>query len=61
MHKIVAGNKFHGLTMKLIHGVAVSWDGRSMCEPNANDAAEKNLLFGSFTAAKFRELQAGTM
>jgi hypothetical protein len=48
--------------------VAVSWDGRvlrhctSMCEPNANtSAAEQNLLFGSFTAAKFRVLQAGTM
>jgi hypothetical protein len=67
VHEIVAGNKFHGLAVKLTHSVAVSWDGRvlrhctSMCEPKANDAAEQNLLFGSFTAAKFRVLQAGTM
>jgi hypothetical protein len=63
-----AGKKFHGLAVKPTHGVAESWDGRvlrhctSMCEPNANtSAAEQNLLFGSFTAAKFRVLQAGTM
>ena len=63
-----AGNNFHGLAVKLTHGVAISWDGRvlrhctSLCaEPSASDGEEQNLLFGSFTAAKFRVLQAGVL
>ena len=63
-----AGNNFHGLAVKLTHGVAISWVGRVLrhctllCEPSAsNIVEEQNLLFGSFTAAKFRVLQAGVL
>jgi hypothetical protein len=62
------GNNLHGLAVKLTHGVAISWDGRvfrhhctSLCEPSASNVEEQNLLFGSFTAAKYRVLQAGVL
>lgn len=62
-----AGREFYGLAVKLAHGVAISWDGRvlrhctSLCEPNANANGAQNRLFGSFSAAKYSILKAGTM
>lgn len=62
------GKEFRGLAVKLSHGVAISFDGRvlrhctSLSPPNAGCGAllsAPNLLFGSFTAAKERVLQAG--
>jgi hypothetical protein len=62
-----AGNNIHGLAVKLTHGVAISWDGRVLrhctllCEPSASNVEEQNVLFGSFTAAKFRRLKANNL
>lgn len=68
------GTSFSGLAVKLHHGTAISWDGRvirhctSLSKPDGSDgpvvkAGErqrfKNHVFGTFTAAKERIVQAG--
>ena len=68
------GTPFSGLAVKLYHGTAISWDGRvirhctSLTKPDGSDGPVvkaggrqrfKNHVFGTFTAAKERIVQAG--
>jgi hypothetical protein len=68
--------KFRGIAVKLAHGVAISWDGpvsrhcTSVSHPDgmegdrvrgAKDSRFHNHLFGTFSAAKERIVQAGRM
>ena len=70
------GTKFRGMAVKLGHGVAISWDGRvlrhctSVCHPDGMENERvsdtkgsrfHNHLYGTFTAAKERIVQAGRM
>jgi hypothetical protein len=69
------GRPFAGVAIKLGHGVAISWDGRvirhctSLSMPDGIDGARvgegkkrfKNHLYGTFTAAKERVVQAGRL
>jgi hypothetical protein len=66
--------KFHGMAVKLGHGVAISWDGRvvrhctSVSCPDGKefgfvtrgwDSSFRNHLYGTFTAAKEKIVKAG--
>jgi len=66
------GSKFNGVAIKLRHGTAISWDGRTIrhCTslsrpdgPGTNVAGQSvktvNHVYGTFTAAKERIVQAG--
>lgn len=69
------GRPFAGVAIRLSHGVAISWDGRvirhctSLSMPDGIDGRRvgdgrycfKNNLYGSFTAAKERIVQAGRL
>jgi hypothetical protein len=70
----VDGPKYHGLANKLTHGVAISWDGcvirhcTSVSKPDGMDGERDGnsrrqsfgcYLYGTFTAAKERVVQAG--
>lgn len=69
------GRPFAGVAIRLSHGVAISWDGRvirhctSLSMPDGIDGKRvgdgrncfKNHLYGTFTAAKERVVQAGRL
>lgn len=70
------GQTFAGVSVKLGHGVAISWDGQVICnrpslsQPNEPDGGGrvgsgrnsfKNHLHGAFTAAIERVLQVGRL
>ena len=62
-----AGNKFHGIAVKLYHGVGISWDGRAirhnstvnLSSNNGKKRHEKQHVYGTFVAAKTAILEYG--
>jgi hypothetical protein len=65
------GTHFAGVAVKLTHGIAISWDGRiirhctSLSKPDGpagkrvGEEGHRNHLYGTFTAAKERIVNAG--